>query len=409
MNIEQQVAYLMRGVEYGDPITYQSMAKELRERLLESEKTGCPLRVYCGYDPRTSDLHIGHTVTMRKLRQFQELGHHVIFVIGTFTALIGDPSDKDKLRTQLSPEEARRNAESYAEQAFRILDRDSTEIRFNDEWLSKLTFAELIRLASNFTIQQFMTRLNFRQRWQKDEAVYFHEFFYALMQGYDAYALDADVQVGGTDQMFNIMTAARKIMTYYDKKPNVGIILGILPGTDGEVKMSKSLGNHIPLNTSPEDMFGKVMSVPDNAMSSYARLVTRWSVEKIRQFEEGVTNGKVAPMEAKKDLAHEITAAFYSEQQADDAKKHFQTVIQQGSTPEEIPEFPVDKEVILMDALRESKTVTSGSEVRRLVKQGGIKVNDVKVSDPYLSIEPGAIIKVGKRRFLRIVNKNQEN
>ena len=406
MNIEQQVAYLMRGVEYGDKITHQAMANELRERLLESEKTGHPLRVYCGYDPRTSDLHIGHTVTMRKLRQFQELGHHVIFVIGTFTALIGDPSDKDKLRTQLSPEEARRNAESYAEQAFRILDRENTEIRFNDEWLSQLTFAELIRLASNFTVQQFMTRLNFRQRWQKDEAVYFHEFFYALMQGYDAYALDADIQVGGTDQMFNIMTAARKIMAYYDKKPNVGIILGILPGTDGEIKMSKSLGNHIPLNTSPEDMYGKVMSVPDKAMSRYARLVTRWSVEKIKQFEEGFTNGEVTPMEAKKDLAHEITAAFYSEKQADGAKIHFQTVIQQGSTPDEIPEFPVENDVILIDALRNSGTVQTNSEVKRLVKQGGVKVNDVKVFDPYLHLEPGAIIKVGKRRFLRIVSKN---
>jgi len=309
----------------------------------------------------------------------------------------------------LSPEEARRNAESYAEQAFRILDRDNTEIRFNDEWLSQLTFAELIHLASNFTVQQFMTRLNFRQRWQKDEAVYFHEFFYALMQGYDAYALDADIQVGGTDQMFNIMTAARKIMAYYDKKPNVGIILGILPGTDGEVKMSKSLGNHIPLNTSPEDMFGKVMSVPDKAMSSYARLVTRWSVEKIKQFENDVTNGEVEPMMAKKDLAHEITAAFYSEDQADGAKIHFQTVIQQGSTPDEIPEYPVDKEVILIDALRNSETVQTNSEVKRLVKQGGIKVNDMKVSDPYLSLEPGAIIKVGKRRFLKIVSINQED
>ena len=409
MNIEQQVAYLMRGVEYGDKITHQSMANELRERLLESEKTGHPLRVYCGYDPRTSYLHIGHTVAMHKLRQVQELGHHVIFVIGTFTALIGDPSDKDKLRTQLSPEEARRNAESYAEQAFRILDRENTEIRFNDEWLSQLTFAELIRLASNFTVQQFMTRLNFRQRWQKDEAVYFHEFFYALMQGYDAYALDADIQVGGTDQMFNIMTAARKIMAYYDKKPNVGIILGILPGTDGEIKMSKSLGNHIPLNTSPEDMFGKVMSVPDKAMSSYARLVTRWSVEKIKQFENTVINGEIEPMMAKKDLAHEITAAFYSEKQADGAKNHFQTVIQQGSTPDEIPEYPVDKEVILIDALRNSETVQTNSEVKRLVKQGGIKVNDMKVSDPYLSLEPGAIIKVGKRRFLKIVSINQED
>ncbi len=405
MNIEQQVAYLMRGVEYGDPITHQSMTQELRERLIESEKTGLPLRVYCGYDPRTSDLHIGHTVTMRKLRQFQELGHHVIFVIGTFTALIGDPSDKDKLRAQLSHEEARQNAESYAEQAFRILDREKTEIRFNDEWLSDLSFAELIRLASNFTLQQFMTRLNFRQRWEKDEAVYFHELFYALMQGYDAYALDADVQVGGTDQMFNIMTAARKIMSYYGKKPNVGIILGILPGTDGEVKMSKSLGNHIPLNTSPEDMFGKVMSVPDKAMPSYAKLVTRWPVENIEQFEDGVNSGKVEAMEAKKVLAEEITAAFYDQDKAVEAKKHFQTVIQGKGTPDKMPEYPVVKEVTLMDALKNSETVQSSNEVRRLVKQGGIKVDEVKASDPFMLVGPDTVIKVGKRRFLKIIKK----
>jgi len=320
MNIDQQVAYLMLGTEYGDPETLQSMKKELRDRLIESELKGRPLRVYCGYDPRTSDLHIGHTVTMRKLRQFQELGHHVIFVIGTYTALIGDPSDKDKLRAQLTQDESRRNAESYAEQAFRILDRDKTEVRLNEEWLSKLTLKDMIHLASNFTIQQFMTRQNFRSRWENDEALYFHEFFYALMQGYDAYALDADVQVGGTDQMFNIMTAARKIMAYYDKKPNIGIILGILPGTDGEVKMSKSLGNHIPLNTTPEDMFGKVMSIPDKAMPSYARLVTRWTVEKINEFEGEIANGQLHPRDAKMELAQEITSAFFSDEQAEKAR-----------------------------------------------------------------------------------------
>jgi tyrosyl-tRNA synthetase len=194
MNVDQQVTYLMRGVEYGDPAMFDAMKKELRERLIESERLGEPLRVYCGYDPRTSDLHIGHTVTMRKLRQFQELGHHIIFVIGTYTALIGDPSDKDKLRAQLSPEEAKVNAATYAEQAFRILDRDLTEIRFNEEWLAPLNLKDLIHLASNFTLQLFLTRENFRMRWESEETIFFHELFYAIMQGYDAYALGADVQ-----------------------------------------------------------------------------------------------------------------------------------------------------------------------------------------------------------------------
>lgn len=403
MNIDQQVTYLMRGTAYGDPSMHDAMKKELRERLVQSEITGRPLRVYCGYDPRTSDLHIGHTVTMRKLRQFQELGHHVIFVIGTYTALIGDPSDKDKLRAQLSTEESKENAESYAEQAFRILDRDKTEVRYNAEWLSDLTFKDLIYLASNFTIQQFMTRENFRNRWEKEEAVYFHEFFYAIMQGYDAYTLDVDVQIGGTDQMFNIMTAARKIMSYYDKKPNVGIILGILPGTDGEVKMSKSLGNHIPLNTSPEDMFGKVMSVPDKAMFSYARLVTRWPMDKIETFETELNEGKIHPKDAKMALAKEITAAFFNEQEAIKAEQHFINLFQKGDTPEEIPEFLPKGEPVLLEVLVDSGLVKSKSQARRLIQQNGVKIDGEPVSDPYMVLSTPVIVQVGKRRFVKVV------
>jgi tyrosyl-tRNA synthetase len=403
MNIDQQVAYLMRGTEYGDPAMYKAMEDELRDRLLTAEKENRPLRVYCGYDPRTTDLHIGHTVTMRKLRQFQELGHQVIFVIGTYTALIGDPSDKDKLRARLTPEEAKENARSYAEQAFRILDREKTEVRYNAEWLSELTFNALIHLASNFTIQQFLTRENFRKRWEKEEAVYLHELFYAIMQGYDAYSLDADVQVGGTDQMFNIMTAARKIMTYFDKKPNIGIILGILPGTDGDVKMSKSLGNHIPLNSSAEDMFGKVMSIPDRAMPSYARLVTRWSVEKIESFESAIEEGKTHPRDAKMALAWEITSAFYDDAAADSAKKHFVTLFQKGDMPEDIPEFEVSGEAVLLEILVDSGLVRSKSQARRLIQQNGVKIEGEPVTDPYLILSPPVVVQVGKRRFVRVV------
>jgi tyrosyl-tRNA synthetase len=403
MNINQQVTYLMRGVEYGDPAMFEAMKNELRERLIESDRLGKPLRVYCGYDPRTSDLHIGHTVTMRKLRQFQELGHHVIFVIGTYTALIGDPSDKDKLRAQLSPEEAKQNAETYAEQAFRILDREKTEIRYNAEWLSGLTFKDLIHLASNFTLQQFLTRENFRKRWESEEAIYFHELFYAIMQGYDAYALETDIQVGGSDQMFNIMTAARKIMTYYQMKPNIGIILPILPGTDGELKMSKSLGNHIPLNTSPEDMFGKVMSVPDPAMPSYARLVTRWTVEKITAFESAIEKGETHPRDAKMELAEEITAAFFDEQKAGFAREYFVNLFQKGDIPENISEYKPVGEPILLEVLVDSGLVSSKSQARRLIEQNGIRVDGETVTDPYLQLTPDTIVQVGKRHFIRII------
>ncbi len=295
MNVDEQVALLMQGTEYGDEAVKQVMTEELRERLIEAEKEGRPLRVYAGYDPRKADLHLGHTVTMRKLRQFQDLGHDVTFVIGTFTSMIGDPSDKDVLRPRLTDEEVAENARTYAEQAFRILDREKTKIAYNADWLSKLKFVDLIHLASNFTIQQFLTRENFKLRWDKGEAVYLHETFYALMQGYDAYHLRADVQVGGTDQLFNIMTAARKIMTYLGEKPNIPIITAILPGTDGVVRMSKSLGNHIPIYTNAEDMYGKTMSIPDFAMPLYFRLVTRWDPQKVAQIEKSLEFRCAAP------------------------------------------------------------------------------------------------------------------
>lgn len=403
MNIDQQVAYLMRGTDYGDETTRKMMEKELRERLVLAQKEGRPLRIYCGYDPTKPDLHIGHTVTMRKLRQFQELGHHVIFLIGTYTSLIGDPSDKDKLRPVLTPEQVQANAETYANQAFKVLDREKTELRYNAEWLKDLMLKDMIHLASNFTIQQFLTRENFRKRWDKDEPVYFHELFYALMQGYDAYKLDTDVQVGGTDQMFNIMTAGRKIMAYFDKKPNIGIILPILPGTDGELKMSKSLGNDIPLETTPEDMFGKVMSIPDKAMGSYSRLVTRWTNDQIEAFEKAVEDGSMHPRDAKMELAKEITSAFFGDEAADHAKQEFINMFQKGDMPDEVPEFHPAGEPVLLDVLVESELVKSKSEARRLIQQNGVKVDGEAVNDPFMVLPLGAVVQVGKRRFVKVI------
>ncbi|MCE1252741.1 MAG: tyrosine--tRNA ligase, partial [Anaerolineae bacterium] len=339
MKIEEQVAILMQGTEYGDEALRQSMETELKDRLVEAEKEGRPLKVYCGYDPRTTDLHIGHTVTMRKLRQFQELGHEVTFLIGNYTSLIGDPSDKDVLRPRLTPEEVEQNARTYAQQAFRILDPQKTVIRYNAEWLSKLSFAEIIHLAANFTVQQFLTRENFKLRWDRGDAVYLHETFYSIMQGYDAYALRTDCQVGGTDQLFNIITAGRKLMTYMGVKPNIGIILAILPGTDGVVKMSKSLGNHIPINTNAEDMYGKVMSIPDSAMPSYSRLVTRWALPQIVKMEADLKSDVLHPRDAKMSLAWEITAAFYSDAEADKAQDTFVQLFQKKQIPDDMPMY----------------------------------------------------------------------
>ncbi len=401
MNINEQVEYLMQGSDYGDVTIAENMAKELHARLVESEKTGKPLRVYCGYDPTSTDLHLGHTVTMRKLRQFQELGHHVMFVIGSFTAMIGDPSDKDKLRSQISLEKVLENGRTYAEQAFRILDAEKTEIVYNHEWLSKLTLTDMVEMSSNFTVQQFLARDNFHNRFDKNEPIYLHEFYYALMQGYDAHHLNTDVQVGGSDQLFNIMTSGRKLMTYFGQKPNIGIVLGILPGTDGEVRMSKSLGNHIPLNTSAEDMYGKVMSIPDKAMPVYARLATEWTPEVVHNFEQGLVEDSLHPRDAKMSLAKEITRVFYGDEAATKAQEQFVTMFQQGNLPDEMPEYNLKDDDNLIDILVSQGMVQSRGDARRLVDQNGVKFNGETVEDINFELKAG-VLQVGKRKFLRL-------
>ncbi len=395
----------MQGTEYGDRSLRSAMQAELRERLIEAEREGRPLRVYCGFDPRTSDLHIGHMVPIRKLRQFQELGHDVTFLIGRFTSLIGDPSDKDKLREQISLEQATLNGQTYAEQAFAILDREKTKVRYNDEWLSKLTFADLIKLTSNFTVQQFLGRESFRDRFQAEDPIYQHEFLYSIMQAYDAYHMRTDVQVGGTDQLFNIITAARKLMESLGEKPNIGVILGILPGTDGEIRMSKSLGNHIPLNTTPEDMYGKVMSVPDKAMGEYFRLATRWGPDQIADLERGLEGGSAHPRDVKMSLAREIVAIYYGEPLAEAAESEFRQIFQRGGLPEQLQEYPVGPGASITDVLVESGLVASRSQVRRLVEQGGVRLGEEPVDDPNLRLEVGVsvVLQVGKRRFLKLV------
>ncbi len=403
MAIEDQVAYLMQGTEYGDEELKKAMADELRQRLIDAQKENRPLRIYCGFDPRTSDLHLGHTVPMRKLRQFQELGHEVTFLVGNYTSLIGDPSDKDKLRPQLTADEVAHNAQTYAQQAYKVLDKEKTQIRFNAEWLSELSFADLIKLASNFTIQQFISRENFKLRWENGDAIYLHETFYALMQGYDAYALRTDVQVGGTDQLFNIVTAARKLMSFLGEKPNIGVILDILPGTDGEIKMSKSLGNHIPLLSTPEDMYGKVMSIPDKAMGKYFRLVTRWTPSEIKEIETSLDQGSLHPRDVKMRLAHEIVSIYHSPEGAGQAQDAFIRVFQQGNIPEEMDEYLLKENQSVLDVLIDSNLVGSKSEGRRLILQNGVRLDGETLNDPNQVFPHPGVLQVGKRRFLRIM------
>ncbi len=402
MNIEDQVILLMQGTEYGDEILKNNMADELRQRLIVAENERRPLRVYCGFDPRTSDLHLGHTVPMRKLRQFQELGHEVTFVVGSFTSLIGDPSDKDKLRPRLTQQEVERNAHTYAEQAYKILDRTKTKIRFNAEWLSELTFGELIDLASNFTLQQFITRENFRKRWENGDPIYLHETFYAIMQGFDAHALKTDVQVGGTDQLFNIVTAARKIMTALGDKPNIAIILGILPGTDGEIKMSKSLGNHIPLLSTPEDMYGKIMSIPDKAMGLYMRLITRWTPSRVGEIEKDLKSGELHPRDAKMAIAREIVEIFHNQEIAVSAEKSFKKIFQQKDIPEKIPTYTLLPNQSVVDVLVAAGLVASKSEGRRMIEQNGVKLDGDTLNRFDAPFPHSGVLQVGKRKFIRV-------
>jgi tyrosyl-tRNA synthetase len=403
MDIERQVATLMQGTEYGDETLKRAMAEELRKRLEEAHKSGRPLRVYCGYDPRTTDLHLGHTITMRKLRQFQDLGHEVTFLIGTYTSLIGDPSDKDKLRPILTQEQVMENASTYAEQAFKVLDGDKTLIRHNHEWLSELSFADLINLASNFTVQQFLTRENFKLRFEKGDAIFLHETFYAIMQAYDAYMLKADVQVGGTDQLFNIVTAGRKLMSALGARPNIGIIMGILPGTDGEIRMSKSLGNHIPLNTDATDMYGKVMSLPDKAMPDFFRLVTRWPVEEVDAKLAALKDGSLHPRDAKMALAQEVTGIFYGKEAAQEAEAEFVRVFQEGSAPGDMAEFAWETGQSVLDVLVQSGLVSSRGEGRRLIQQKGARLDGTPLEDPNQEFPHDGVLQAGKRKFVRVV------
>jgi tyrosyl-tRNA synthetase len=403
-SLDQQVEILMQGTEYGDRKLQEAMTAELRARLTLARKEGRPLRVYAGYDPTASDLHLGHTVTMRKLRQFQELGHTTIFLIGDYTARVGDPSDKNSLRPQLTEEQIRQNAATYAEQAFHILDRGATEIRYNSEWLSKLTFAELIRLASNFTVQQFVTRENFHLRWERGDAIYLHEMFYSIMQGYDAFCLKADVQVGGSDQLFNVITAGRKIMESFGALPNIGILLGILPGTDGVMRMSKSAGNHIPLTAGAEDMYGKVMSVPDAAMMIYYRLLTRFPPAKIAEVERTLQSGELHPRDAKMKLAREIVAIYHGPEAAAAAEDQFRRVFQREELPEDIPVLMVTGDEHLADLLAGNGLAKSRSDARRLIEQGGVRLGGATVRNPNarVSAQDEPVLQVGKRKFVRL-------
>jgi tyrosyl-tRNA synthetase len=404
MSVEDQVALLMQGAEYGDEQLKQAMQAELKQRLLESEKTGQPLRVYCGYDPTSPDLHLGHTVTMRKLRQFQDLGHEVTFVIGSFTALVGDPSDKDGARPRLSREKIAEFAETYTEQAFKILDPERTKVRFNDEWLSQVTLEQFIDMASNFTVQQFLARDNFSKRYAAGHPIWVHELFYALLQGYDATVLETDVQLGATEQLFNLL-AGRKLQEALGQRPQIAITLPVLVGTDGSLRMAKSTGNTIGITDEPAEMYGKVMSLPDNVMGNYFRLVTRWTPKEVAALEAQLESGEKHPRDVKMALAREIVEIYHGERAALEAEEAFRRVFQQGDVPDEMDEHRLKEGVTLLEVMMETGLAASRSAGRRLIEQRGVRLEDEVLEDPNqtFDLKQPAVLRVGKRRFLRLL------
>lgn len=401
---EEQFKILMRGVEYGDRLTRQNMEEELLERL----KGGRPLKVYLGVDPTSPDLHLGHIVPIQKLKQFQDLGHEITFLIGDFTGRVGDPSGQTKTRPMLTEEQLKANAKTYTDQVFKILNEGKTRVEFNSTWLGKLTFEDVIKLASHLTVAQLLERDYFRRRYDKGEPIHLQEFLYCLMQGYDAIKLETDVQIGGIDQLFNLLVG-RELQRAVGQQPQVAITLPILVGTDGSLKMSKSYGNAIGLWEKPKEMYGKVMSIPDHIMINYFTLLTDLTLDEIEAIEGDLRSGGLHPRDVKMRLAREIVAKFHGQQRGAQAEEAFVTVFQKRELPQEMAEVIVpegwrEQGVNIIELVMATKQVASSSEARRLIQQGGLKINGEKIGaiDEVVKPEEGMVIRMGKRRFARV-------
>ena len=376
------------------------------EKLERSVKTGEPLIIKQGFDPTAPDIHLGHTVGLRKLRQFQDLGHKVVFLVGDFTGMIGDPSGRSDTRVRMTREDLVKNAETYTSQAFVILDRDKTVVEFNSNWLAKLNFAEVLELAATQTVARMLERDDFEKRFKSNKPISLLEFVYPLAQGYDSVALKADVELGGTDQMFNLLMA-REIQKSYGQEPQVVLTLPLLEGTDGVEKMSKSLGNYIGITDSPEDMFGKTMSIPDGLILKYFELVSSKAPEEIAEIEKRIKEPSTNPSHLKRELARDIVAQYHNEDAAGGAEAHFDRIHVERDIPDDIDEVAFDggdSGLWVVKALADTGVCKSSSDARRMIKQGAVSVDGAKIADMNLNLEAGSVytIKVGKRRFIRI-------
>lgn len=400
MTIEEQIEFLKKGtVDF-------IRVEDLKAKLEKSAQTGKPLRVKWGADPTAPDIHIGHTVVIRKLKAFQDLGHTVIFLIGSFTGMIGDPSGKNATRPPLSREEIDKNAETYKEQIFKILDPEKTELRFNSEWMDEFNAADFVKLCSNITVSQILERDDFQKRMREEKPISMHELLYPLVQGFDSVALQADVELGGTDQTFNLLVG-RSLQKEYEQEPQVIITTPLLEGTDGVDKMSKSLGNYIGIDESADEMFGKIMSISDELMWKYYELLTDLNVEEIAQLKQQCESDKMNPRDTKINLAKLIIKDFHSVEDAETAEQNFINRFSKGNLPDEIDEMKIAAGTYkIADLLIETKLVESKGEAKRLIQQGGVKLNQEKVEhagiDVAIDSANETLLQVGKLRFLKV-------
>lgn len=381
------------------------------EELLEKLKEGRPLVVKAGFDPTAPDLHLGHTVLLQKLRTFQQLGHTVYFIIGDFTAMIGDPSGRDKTRPPLTKEQVLQNAKTYKEQVFKVLDPEKTVVVFNSEWLGSMSAEDLIKLTAKYTVARMLERDDFKKRFRENTPISIHEFIYPLLQAYDSVAIKADVELGGSDQRFNLLIGRDIQKEYGIEKPQVAILLPLLVGTDGVKKMSKSYGNYIGITEPPEDMFGKVMSITDELMWNYWELLTDLTLDEINKLRDDVQSGKVHPMEVKKQLGMYIVERFHSKEAAIRAKEQFEKVHSKKEIPDDVPvvsakslNLSSDK-VELFELIYLLNLAPTKSEAKRLIKQGGVKLNGEKIEDflYQVNIDREYLIQAGKRKFVKLI------
>ncbi len=398
--IDEQISLIERGTV--DVVSRDDMVRKLKK----SSESGVPLKIKAGFDPTAPDLHLGHTVLIQKMKHFQDLGHDIYFLIGDFTGMIGDPTGKSETRKPLTIDDVARNAETYKEQIFKILDPEKTTVVFNSTWLGKLTSYDMIKLASQLTVARMLEREDFRVRFDNEKPIGIHEFMYPLIQGYDSVAIEADVELGGTDQLFNLLMG-RDLQRSWKQEPQVVITMPLLEGLDGVNKMSKSLGNYIGITESADDIYGKVMSISDGLMFRYYELLSDLSADQIEILTQDMREGRIHPKEVKKKLARELTARFYGEVDSAQAEDSFEQVFKHHGLPENIPELTLDKadgEIWLPKLLVEAGLTGSTSEARRLIKQQAVTLDSEKVLDTEFSVQPegDVLIKVGKRRFVKV-------